>query len=135
MDDALRLLAGERVAILASVGPEGGPHLVPVVFAISGELVVTAIDWKPKSGRRLRRLQNIEANPRVSVIASAYSEDWSRLWWARVDGEATIHHGDRVWDSAVAALIDKYAQYQNRPPEGEVIAILPIKASSWNAGS
>ena len=87
--------------MLATVGPDGAPHLVPVVFAVhnNGEkpVVYTAVDAKRKSTKRLRRLTNIEANPQVSMLVDHYDEDWSQLWWVRADGVAEIHHsGDEM---------------------------------------
>ena len=79
-----------RVARLASADADGRPHLVPVVFAVRGEVVVTAVDHKPKRTPDLKRLRNIAANPEVSLLADHYSDDWDRLWWARADGTAEL---------------------------------------------
>jgi PPOX class probable F420-dependent enzyme len=127
----LARVASERVGLLATVRPDGRPHVVATVFATVGDAVVTAIDWKPKGERRLQRLVNIEANPAVSFMVHHYSEDWDQLWWARVDGNAGIHRGGEAWNIAIAALREKYPQYRERPPEGEVIWITPTRVSSW----
>ena len=50
----------------------------------------TAVDAKPKTTTRLRRLSNIRGNHRVAVLADHYDEDWSALWWVRADGDAAI---------------------------------------------
>ncbi|MDP9296456.1 MAG: pyridoxamine 5'-phosphate oxidase family protein, partial [Actinomycetota bacterium] len=47
-------LAGGRVAHLATVRPDGGPHVVPIVFALEGDRLYTAIDDKPKRTRGLQ---------------------------------------------------------------------------------
>ncbi len=80
------------VARLATAGPDGRPHLVPVVFALHDGVVYTAVDAKPKTTQRLRRLTNIERNPQVTLLVDHYDEDWTQLWWVRADGIATIHH-------------------------------------------
>jgi PPOX class probable F420-dependent enzyme len=132
MDDAdLIRLEKARVGHLATVGADGGPHIVPMVFAMVGDIVVTAVDWKPKAGGRLQRLRNIEANPAVSFMVDGYTDDWDRLWWVRVDGTAVIHSRGERWEAAIAALSEKYPQYRDRPPEGEVIWITPSRVSSW----
>ena len=79
--EAGRLFAAAPVARLATVGPDGCPHLVPVVFAVDGDVVYTAVDGKPKVSLRLRRLANIAARPQVSLLVDHYDDDWSRLWW------------------------------------------------------
>src|SRR5207253_5352137 len=79
-----------RVARLATVGRDGRPHVVPICFALDGDVLYSAVDEKPKSTRRLRRLANIEAHPEVEVVVDAWDEDWSRLWWVRLAGQARI---------------------------------------------
>lgn len=119
-----------RVARLATVSADGSPHVVPIVFAVAGSRLVTAVDHKPKSTRRLQRLADIAANPRVSVLVDEYADDWSALWWARADGAA------RVLDTAaeVAALVARYPQYRDRPPEGPVIVVEVDRWSGWSNG-
>lgn len=128
--DALAALADSRVGHLATTRPNGAPHVVPITFALKGDTVVTMIDHKPKTTTRLQRLVNIEADHRASVLADAYTEDWSRLWWVRADGVARVHEGDDVWSQAREALAAKYGQYAERPPEGPAIAV-PIDDLNW----
>lgn len=132
MAEALGLIASERVGHLATIRPDGGPHLVPMVFALVDDAIVTAVDWKPKKGR-LQRLANIEANPAISFLVHHYSDDWDDLWWVRVDGMATIHTQGPTWQRAIDALREKYHQYRERPPEGAVIWIQPEQVSFWSS--
>jgi PPOX class probable F420-dependent enzyme len=115
------------VARLATVGRDGRPHLVPICFVLEGDTLYTAIDEKPKRTRRLRRLENIEANPRVEVLIDHYEDDWSRLWWVRLRGAARIVDDPR----AVHLLAAKYPQYRERPPAGPVIAVSIEERSEW----
>lgn len=125
--------AGARVARLATIGEGGQPHLVPITFALRGNVIVTAVDHKPKRSTDLRRLRNIEADPRVSVLVDHYDEDWSLLWWIRADGRARILRGaDRA--EPVRWLVAKYDQYRERPPEGPVIRIEVRDWRAWSAG-
>jgi PPOX class probable F420-dependent enzyme len=91
------------------------------------------IDHKPKTTDRLQRLINIEANPTATLMADHYSEDWKALWWVRVDGEASIHDGDRIWEESVAALNAKYRQYDENPPQGRAVVISIDKVTSWES--
>jgi PPOX class probable F420-dependent enzyme len=127
-------LADARVARLATVSADGRPHLVPVVFALLGDVVWSAVDAKPKSTRRLRRLANIEDTGRASLLVDAYEEDWSSLWWVRVDGPAQVLPADDV-DAAVGldALVAKYPQYRDHRPEGPVVAVRCETWRSWSA--
>lgn len=125
--------ARSPVARLATVTPDGLPHLVPVVFAVDAhDVVYTAVDAKPKASRRLRRLANIEGNPRVSLLVDHYADDWAQLWWVRVDGVATVHtHGQAV-DAGYQLLRAKYPQYQSVSLDGPVIAVAVRRWSSWH---
>ena len=71
--------AAARVARLATVDQTGAPHLVPMVFALAGDVIHSAVDAKPKSSRNLKRMRNIQAEPRVAVLADHYETDWTRL--------------------------------------------------------
>jgi PPOX class probable F420-dependent enzyme len=121
------------VARLATIAPDGVPHLVPVVFAVGGEVVYTAIDAKPKTTQRLRRLTNIENNPQASVLVDHYDDDWTQLWWVRVDGIAAIHRDGEAMRTGYRLLRAKYAQYQLVPLDGPVITVAVRRWSSWHA--
>ncbi|HZO62390.1 MAG TPA: TIGR03668 family PPOX class F420-dependent oxidoreductase [Gaiellaceae bacterium] len=117
------------VARLATVDRQGRPHVVPICFVLDGNTLFTAVDEKPKRTRRLRRLENIAANPRVEVLIDHYEDDWSRLWWVRLRGRARIVEDRR----AVELLAAKYPQYRDRPPAGPVIAIEIEERSEWTS--
>ncbi|MGA8127614.1 MAG: TIGR03668 family PPOX class F420-dependent oxidoreductase [Mycobacterium sp.] len=121
------------VARLATVAPDGRPHLVPVVFAVDHEVIYTAVDAKPKTTQRLRRLANIDGNPRVSLLVDHYAEDWTQLWWVRVDGIAAIHRDGDAMRAGRDLLRVKYNQYQSVPLNGPVIAVAIRRWSSWQA--
>jgi PPOX class probable F420-dependent enzyme len=122
--------AGARVARLATAGPDG-PHVVPIVFALAGDTIYHAVDHKPKRTTALKRLANLEADPRAAVLADAYDEDWERLWWVRADGTARILEPGHA--EAIALLAARYPQYRERPPEGPVIAVDVTRWTGWSA--
>ena len=132
-DWARMRFAQARVARLATVSAEGVPHLVPITFAVLGDTIVSAVDHKPKSTTRLRRLSNIAANPSVSVLVDDYHDDWTRLWWARADGLARAVLDGPQFGTAVAALVRRYAQYRDLAPAGPVIVIDVSRWSGWAA--
>ncbi|UGY93244.1 TIGR03668 family PPOX class F420-dependent oxidoreductase [Streptomyces gobiensis] len=132
--EARKRLERMRVLRLATVDQEGRPHQVPILFAVRGDVVVTAIDDKPKRHLHLRRLSNIRTNSAVCVLADLYSDDWSELWWVRADGTAQILQGSARTEP-VRLLTEKYPQYAERPPEGPVIEIAVTRWSGWAATS
>ncbi|MFD9093681.1 TIGR03668 family PPOX class F420-dependent oxidoreductase [Streptomyces collinus] len=150
--EARRRFTAARVARLATVDAAGRPHQVPVVFAgchLEGaegppggaaDRIVTAVDHKPKTGARLKRLRNIAAHPAVCLLADAYDEDWDVLWWVRADGEARVLTPGaadpavrQAHARAVGLLCAKYPQYRDDPPTGPVIAVTVRRWSGWQA--
>ena len=120
------------MARLATTTPAGEPHIVPVVFALDGEQLWTAVDAKPKRTTRLQRLANIAAQPRVSLLVDHYAEDWSALWWVRADGVARVLQTAEE-RPARDALAGKYPQYRQRPPAGPFIAVVIDRWRFWSA--
>src|SRR5438552_12363668 len=99
-----RRVEAARVARLATVRPDGRPHVVPITFAIAGDTIVTAVDDKRKRTTGLQRLRNVAAHPEVSVLVDHYDDEWSRLWWVRADGSARVVHEGDPHERAVALL-------------------------------
>ena len=132
-EEARARLAAARVARLATVGLDGQPHLVPVTFALDGDLIYTAVDHKPKTTVNLRRLRNILQNPRVALLADRYAEDWDALWWVRVDGTATIVEYGPAAQHPIDVLAERYEQYRLSRPTGTVIIIQADRWTGWSA--
>ena len=130
--EARARFAGARVARLATVSAAGAPHLVPVTFAVLDERIVFVVDDKPKSTTRLRRLDNIAARPSVCLLVDVYDDDWTRLWWVRADGIATILAIDA---EAVDALAARYPAYVQRRPRGPVVSIAVTAWTGWAAAA
>jgi PPOX class probable F420-dependent enzyme len=124
-----------RVAHLATVAGDGEPHVVPVCFVLLGDTVYSAVDHKPKRTSRLRRIANIEATGRACLLVDEYDDaDWTRLWWARLDGRARLVEDPAEVVRARSALVGKYPQYANTPPSGPVIALDITRWTGWSAG-
>lgn len=136
-EDMRGRVAAARVARLATVTVAGAPHQVPFCFVLDGDVLYSAVDHKPKRTERLRRLYNAAAEPRVCVLVDHYEDDWSCLWWVRLDGRA-IRLDDEE-DHAEAehardALAAKYPQYAAHRPMGAVLRIDVEHWTGW-AGS
>ncbi|HUF52820.1 MAG TPA: TIGR03668 family PPOX class F420-dependent oxidoreductase [Dehalococcoidia bacterium] len=127
-------IRAQRVARLATADASGQPFAVPIVFTLLRGFLYTAIDEKPKSGRPLRRLRNIEENPRVAVIVDRYDDDWSQLAWVLIRGKTAIVTDGAEKSDALAGLREKYPQYESMALEDKpLIQIEPEGVSSWGA--
>jgi len=131
---ALCFLESRRVAHLATADARGVPHVVPVCFASGGETLYITIDEKPKrvAGRGMKRLRNIAENPAVAVVADRYDEDWSRLGWVMLRGQAAILDAGAEHDAAQALLRARYPQLAAmRIDAYPVIAVRIQRITSW----
>jgi len=130
-------LEQQRSGRLATVDPSGQPHAVPICYALLNGQIYTPIDEKPKRGdpRELRRIRNILANPKVTLLVDYYEDaDWSRLGWLQVRGVAALveDHAERT--EALAALRARYRQYHAMALEDlPLLKITPTRLVGWRA--
>jgi len=134
-DDALLVAAARSpVARLATIAASGAVDLVPITFALTASTIVTAVDHKPKKTRRLRRLDNIAREPRVTVLIDHYDDDWASLLWVRLRGRAVVVDDGPRFDGAIAQLVAKYPNhYAAIAPEGPVIQIDITDVRIWRS--
>lgn len=134
---AVRRLRSARVGRLATVTPEGLPHVVPFVFALVEDAesvrAYWVVDAKRKRSTRIQRLRNLEAKPAAELVVDGYDEDWDRLWWVRARGR-----GRRVEDPveravAIDALRAKYDRYADLDAAAVLIAIDVDRITGWAA--
>jgi PPOX class probable F420-dependent enzyme len=125
-------LTAARVARLATTDPDGRPHLVPIVFAIDGDTLYSAVDRKPKRSQALRRIENARARPDVTILVDHYDEDWGRLWLIRLRGRARVLDDGHERAHALALLSSKYEQYRAEPPDGPVLAVDVTDVREWS---
>jgi PPOX class probable F420-dependent enzyme len=126
-------LTTARVARLATTDPDGRPHLVPIVFALDGDTLYSAVDRKRKRSSKLRRIENARARPDVTILVDHYDEDWSGLWWIRLRGRARVLDEGDERERALALLAEKYPQYRTEPPDGPVLAVDVTEIRDWSA--
>ena len=136
-DDEWRFVRGARVARLATADREGAPHVVPVVFAVVDGKIYVPVDGKQKKDiERLKRIDNIRENEKVSFLVDHYEDDWAKLGFVMLFGSATIIHADTdsVYEKAAELLREKYAQYRGAITiHAWMIEIKPHHAASWGA--
>jgi PPOX class probable F420-dependent enzyme len=112
-DPQRRFLDRSRVAHLATTDASGAPHLVPVCYAVIDASLYISVDEKPKrTDIPLKRLRNIQSNPRVAVTVDRWDEDWTHLAWVMLRGEADILPNGAEHDAAQDALRQRYPQYR-----------------------
>tara|TARA_Y100001001_G_scaffold160778_1_gene184048 strand:+ start:816 stop:1250 length:435 start_codon:yes stop_codon:yes gene_type:complete len=129
-----RFLRSARAGHLATADANGQPHVIPVCYVFDGQTIYSVLDAKPKTTplRQLRRVRNILANPHVSLVVDHYEEDWTRLQYVMVTGDAELLESGEEWNRAIAMLREKYPQYQSMDlGESPVIKITPARFVPW----
>ena len=129
-----RFLRSARTGHLATADAKGRPQVVPVCFVFDGQAIYSVLDAKPKTTplRQLRRVKNILANPQVSLVVDHYEENWDKLQYILVSGDAELLESDEKWVVAIAMLREKYPQYQAMDlDQSPVIKITPVRYSPW----
>jgi PPOX class probable F420-dependent enzyme len=129
---------GHRVARLATADAHGAPHVIPLCYAREGDRFYFVIDDKPKRGTPLglQRMRNIAANPRVALVIDDYGDDWTRLAYLLVRGEATRVNDPDEYDKLLKALRRRYPQYRLMPlalASHPMVRIIAQRAHFWRA--
>ena len=124
-----RLIAHERVCRVATAGPEGRPHLVPVVHVLAGDKIYLG------SGDDGRKVGNLRVNPRVAITIDLYSDDWSQLRGVMVQGTARLIERGPRFKQARAHLYAKYPQYAKEaalsPSDSVIVEVTPAHVFTW----
>ena len=129
-----------RVGRLGTADASGQPLVVPICYAFDGESLFSAIDAKPKTPgpQGLKRIRNIRENPKVSVVIDRYDEDWTRLRYVIIQGQAEILTDGRDFSRGVDLLLAKYPQYRGMGLDREaglMIKVKPAQVTAWQYSS
>lgn len=129
---AVEFVRGARVGRLATTSADAEPHVIPCVYALLDNAIYSIVDEKPKSGRRLLRLRNIDASGKAALVVDLYDEDWSQLAFVLIRGPATtITSEDPRYGPVLDALRAKYPQYGEMALEKSEMVVL--EAERWVA--
>ena len=116
-------VGAQRVAHLATVLPDGTPHVIPVSTVLDLNRIVFASD------RGVRKVRNLKMNPNVSICFDEYTEDWSQLKQVVVFGEAYVVDGGPEFERDRRLLYGMYPQYEAEAPiDRESSVIMEIRA-------
>ena len=123
------LIECERVCRVATAGPTGIPHVVPVCHVVVDGRLYFASYIKG------RKMKNLRANPRVAVTVDLYSDAWAQIKGVMLQGRATLIEGGPRFRKLRRLLYAKYPQYPVRAPLDEsdsvIIEVMPTRVFSW----
>ena len=134
-EQALARLAAGVHGVMCTLHPERGPDPVPAVYAVSddGHVGVPIDRVKPKASSRLRREDNLDADPRASLLVEHWdAADWSRLWWVRADLEHVEDPPSSLTEDLGARLARTVPQYADQPFHRVVVCRI-VAVTGWAA--
>ena len=128
-----RFLETRRVGHLATADAKGAPHVIPICYALAGQTLYVTVDEKPKRhDMPLKRVRNIRENPKTAFVVDRYDEDWRRLGWVMLRGDAEILETGPEHDRAQALLTSRYPQYRAMHlTDLPVIALRIARVANW----
>ena len=132
-DWAASELEAGRVARLAYLDANGQPRVLPITYAVAEEAIWSVIDRKPKISDVPARVEWLRREPRAGICVDVYHEDWTKLAWVQLIGEVEVLELD-AGPAGLEALLDKYPQYREEPPQGPLLRLGVERGMSWRAG-
>jgi coenzyme F420-0:L-glutamate ligase / coenzyme F420-1:gamma-L-glutamate ligase len=137
-EEARRFLDRHRVGHLATASRDGDPHVVPLCYARVDRDIYFVCDDKRKRGgpKALKRLANLQENPRAALVVDDYGDDWSKLSYLLLHLEAAIVTDEGEYETALVALRRRYPPYAAMPlrrDRNPMVRLRPIGAHFWVA--
>ena len=123
-----------RVGRMATANTKGQPHLIPFCYAYCDPFLYMALDRKSKQVpiQKLQRVQNIMSNPKVAILIDDYFENWDRLVFVLLRGQAKLISASAEREHAITLLKRKYRQYEKMDiDQCPVIKITISSYSTW----
>lgn len=124
-----RRLVEARVVRVGTVDEQGRVHVVPVVFVLEADTWYSPSD----AGKRpVKRLRNLNTDPRVTILVDVYEEDWSRVWWVRMRGIGRAVEGGAERERAYRLLRETYAQLTAVPGDEAAGPTMAVTIQGWS---
>ncbi len=102
-DDELRTFLDEqKIVSVATVGPRGRPHLVPLWYVPEGEML---IGW---TYAKSQKAKNLERDPRATLQVET-GIDYAELRGLMFECDTVLHRDPEVVEGIAMDLVDRYS--------------------------
>lgn len=135
-EEVKAFLESERTAHVATIGPNGRPHLVPVFYVTRGDAVAT---WTYAKSQKVQNLQRV---PQATVLVES-GEEYAELRGVSMECDVEIIHDTEqiaaigrelthqmVGDEQVATAASQFVRAQAQKRVG--LLFTPTKVVSWD---
>jgi PPOX class probable F420-dependent enzyme len=118
--EQLELIEAERVVVVASFGPSGWPHLMPLWYVPrEGEIWI----W---TYAKSQKVKNLERDPRATLLIET-GHEYGELRGVMVEAEAEIHRDVETVSEFGKQLTVRYSE-GIESVEGDAVAALQAQA-------
>jgi PPOX class probable F420-dependent enzyme len=102
-DQQRRLIDGQRVVAVASLGPRGWPHVMPVWYVPrEGEIWIYTY-------AKSQKVRNLERDPRATLLVET-GREYTELHGVQIEAEAEIHRNHETVFELAKELTARYAE-------------------------
>jgi PPOX class probable F420-dependent enzyme len=136
-EEQRELLESERVVVVATLGPRGWPHLMPLWYVVrDGEIWI----W---TYAKSQKVKNLERDNRATLLVET-GEQYQELRGIQIETEAElIRDHDRIVEFAKLLTIrytegieeiegDAAAALEAQAPKRVAIRFKPIRVATWD---
>jgi PPOX class probable F420-dependent enzyme len=134
----VKLIKDTSIGYLATAASNLQPYATPVVFILHNKNIYVPLDQKPKTVTisELKRVKNIQENPKVCFLVHHHDEHWTKLWFVMITGYATLVNGRsktlREESKTIHnKFLSKYSQYNKIGVGNFYIRIRIDKLAYW----
>ncbi len=135
--EQLALLRSARTVHIASINPDGRPHLVPMWFELDDEGLIVFTTYG-----KAQKVRNLERDPRVTAMLAG-GEAYNEIHGMSIDGEAEVVRDPHVTMRTLALIGAKMAGRPRPDPDPDVepagqalkrvtVRLHPKRVRSWD---
>ena len=130
-----RFLQEERIVTVATVGPRGRPHLMPLWYVNDGSVVSA---WTYGKSQKVRNLERV---PQATLQVEAGRDRYDQLRGVMMECDVDIIRETSEVEKVGAALMRRYAgapdgeipdSVRQQAPKRVVLVFRPTRVSSWD---
>jgi PPOX class probable F420-dependent enzyme len=122
----------QRVVVVATIGPRGWPHLMPLWYVVrDGEL------WAWTYGKS-QKAKNLERDPRATLQLES-GERYDELRGVMIEAETVIHRDTEQVAALGAEIYHRYTGHSNvdemiraQAPKRIALQFVPRHTTSWD---
>jgi PPOX class probable F420-dependent enzyme len=134
-DEQRRLIEGERVVAVATFGPRGWPHVMPLWY-VPRESEIWIYTYA-----KSQKVRNLERDPRATLLVET-GREYADLRGVQIEAEAEIHRDHETVFALAKELTARYAgaavdddhaaALEAQAKKRVAVRFRPVRVASWD---